>query len=228
MITTKRTKPDARCAILLLILVNIVAFTQKNIVIELSLLVFLSAVLLLCGCIKQVIKWMISFAVIVLLQESILPMIGTSLLAGFMAVFSIFRKMIPCVLVGSLFIHKIPLQYVTLALRRWHIPQQILIPLTVSIRYIPSIKEEFRLVKDSLKLRDISYGKRISCMMSTFIMNAASTSDELSAAAVTRGVENPCKKTTLLEMKYQPFDYIINFIGFFLAVISVLDAGGIL
>lgn len=228
MITTEGTMPDARCGILLLILANIVAFTQKSIVIELSFIIFLSLVLIMYGCLKQAIKWIILWAIIVLIQDNIIPIIGNSLLAGFSAAFSIFRKMIPCVLIGSLFIYKIHLQYVIIALRKWHVPQQILIPLSVSIRYIPSIKEEFHFIKDSLKLRNISWENYAGCIISTLIINAANTSDELSAAAITRGIENPCKKTTLLELKYHLLDYITTLIGLCFAVISVVYGGGAL
>lgn len=222
MIKTARTMPDARCSIILLILTNIVAFTQNNIITELSDIFFLFLICLFCKNIKNGLKWIAILTAIIFIQSFVVPSINNSFFAGFSVVFSVFRKLIPCVMVGSIIINSVPMQYIILALRKFHIPQAVLIPLAVTIRYIPSVKTETSQIRDAMKLRSISKLSRAECIMTSLIINAAGTAEELSAAAVTRGIENPCKKTSALEMKFCLYDYIIIVTALIFALVSIL------
>ena len=42
------------------------------------------------------------------------------------------------------------------ALNRMHIPKSVVIPVTVMIRYIPMIQEDWGYIKDSMKMRDVA------------------------------------------------------------------------
>lgn len=74
------------------------------------------------------------------------------------------------------------------------------------MRYIPAIREEWRDISDAMKMRSFAARKqpltkklaeRIECIYIPMLVSAATISEELSAAAVTRGIENPGRHTVL-------------------------------
>lgn len=225
MIETKRTVLDARCSIILLVFVNLVAFTQRDKWLEMSLFLYLYLLMLLCGCFKQCVKWFLVNAGVLILEHVILPMFQSTVLSGFTVMLPVMLKIIPCLMLGTIIVKKIPTHYLILGLRRFHLPMQVLIPLSVTVRYIPSIKIESSLSYDAMKLRCIGKMERLECILTSLIMNAISITNELSAAAVTRGIENPCKKTSILEMKFGILDWVSIGGAALLCVWSILTIG---
>lgn len=219
---------DARCILIVLILSNIITFTQNALWIELSFLIFLEIVLSLCGCKKQAYKWLFTFIFIIIIQYFILPKIEYSFVSGFAVIFVYARKILPCIILGTIIVKKIPFQYLILALHKFKFPKSVIIPLAVTIRYIPSIHEESRQIKDAMKLRKIHGIKRIEYTLVPLIMSAINTADELSAAAVTRGIENPCKKTSIFSMRFTWKDYLVLIITICFTVFALLTKGGLL
>jgi energy-coupling factor transport system permease protein len=123
------------------------------------------------------------------------------------------RKIFPCLIVGTLILQKTPIQDLMLALRRWHVPQSLIIPLSVTFRYFPAIKDEFRHIRDAMKLRNIHGAAKLECVIVPLMISATTTAEELSAAAVTRGIENPKPKTSLTTLRYRVADIICLGIG---------------
>jgi energy-coupling factor transport system ATP-binding protein len=105
-------------------------------------------------------------------------------------------------------IREIPLSRFIVGLRKLHLPQQLIVAISVTIRYFPAIREESGYIHDAMKLRDIHGLKKIECLSVPLILSATSTAEELSAAAVTRGIENPVKKTSIITLKMKTFDWI--------------------
>lgn len=91
-------------------------------------------------------------------------------------------------------------------------PQKLIITLSVTIRYFPAIFEEIKHIHNAMKLRTIPFSEKIECFVVPFMMAASTTVEELSAAAVTRGIENPAPKTSITQLKFHLVDYLILFI----------------
>ena len=53
------------------------------------------------------------------------------------------------------------------------------------------------------------------------MISATTTAEELSAAAVTRGIENPAPKTSMIEMKFGVQDFLCLAAGVVFCVISI-------
>ena len=104
------------------------------------------------------------------------------------------------------------LNSVVLAMRKCHFPQKLIITLSVTIRYFPAIFEEIKHIHNAMKLRTIPFSEKIECFVVPFMMAASTTVEELSAAAVTRGIENPAPKTSITQLKFHLVDYLILFI----------------
>lgn len=63
--------------------------------------------------------------------------------------------------------------------------------------------------------------KKIECLLVPVMISATTTAEELSAAAVTRGIENPANKTSMVEMKFGVQDFLCLTVGVIFCFISV-------
>lgn len=199
---------DPRTALLLLIFITIVVFTQNSLYIELALIAALFALFISSGLFKSGLKFILVFCFLLSLQYYIFP-VAPKIFADFFAILTAYsRKVFPCLMIGTFIVKTVPMRYLILAMRKWRFPQELIIPLSVTVRYFPAIREETGHIRDAMKLRRISGAARAEAYIVPLMFSAASTADELSAAAVTRGIENPVPKTSVIELRLRARDYI--------------------
>ncbi len=147
--------------------------------------------------------------------------------------FSQFVKMIlPCALLASIMISTTKVSEFMGALNKMRVSKKVIIPLTVMIRYFPVVFEDWKNIKDSMRMRDVSptfWGgflknpsDTIECIYVPMLMSASKVSDELSAAAITRGIENPNPRTCMVKMKMKFCDYLSISLMVIVIVLEVL------
>lgn len=214
-------KFDPRTELLLLLLANVVAFTQHSVWVEITWVILLLLLIIACGCKKTAGKLAIVFGMCLILQYYIFPNGPKILASSFTILVSYARKIFPCLIVGTLILQKTPVRELMVALRKCHIPQGLIIPLSVTIRYFPALKEEVGYIKDAMKLRNIHGMQKMECLLVPIMISATTTAEELSAAAVTRGIENPAHKTSMLVMKFGIQDYLCLAFGVMFCMISI-------
>lgn len=200
---------DPRTAILILLSANVVSFVQRSLFIEMTFIVFLLIILWMCDCKKAVLKWCTFYIGIIAFQYIIFPLTTEVFLTSYFVLFVYLRKILPCLIVGTILVKKLELSHIKQGLERWYIPQSVIIPMLITVRYIPTIIEERRYIRDAMRIRDIKGFSKIEYTIIPLVMSAINASDELSAAAVTRGIENPCKKTSIIDIYMKTFDYVI-------------------
>ena len=159
------------------------------------------------------VQWIVSFCILLLLQYIILPAAPEVIAMIFVILVNYSIRMFPCLMVGALMIREISLRRFVLAMRKLHFSEKLIIALSVTIRYFPAIREETNYIKEAISLRKIKSSKKLEVMLVPLMMSATATAEELSAAAVTRGIENPIKKTSLLTLKLHCIDYVCCVIG---------------
>ena len=189
---------DPRTELLLLVLANIVAFTQHSVWVEITWVVFLLLLIVACGCQKSAGKLAIAFGICLALQYYVFPNGPKILASSFTIIVSYARKIFPCLIVGTMVLQKTP------------------------VRYFPALKEETGYIRDAMKLRNIHGTQKIECLLVPTMISATTTAEELSAAAVTRGIENPAPKTSMIEMKFGVQDFVCLAIGVAFCVVSIM------
>lgn len=214
-------KFDPRTELLLLLMANVVAFTQHSVWVEITWVILLLLLIIACGCKKTAGKLAIVFGMCLFLQYYVFPNGPKILASSFTILVSYARKIFPCLIVGTLILQKTPVRELMVALRKCHIPQGLIIPLSVTIRYFPALKEEVGYIKDAMKLRNIHGMQKMECLLVPIMISATTTAEELSAAAVTRGIENPAHKTSMLVMKFGIQDYLCLAFGVMFCMISI-------
>lgn len=110
------------------------------------------------------------------------------------------------------------------AMQKMHVPDGITISLAVVMRLFPTIKEEYASIQAAMKMRGImlgggNVGKMVEYRMIPLLFSCVNIGDELSAAAVTRGLGGKVRRTSVVELKLTTADYIL--MGLF-AVSAVL------
>lgn len=108
-----------------------------------------------------------------------------------------------------------------IALENFNIPQTIILPFSVMIRFLPTIFEEYNYLKDSMKIRGITSSFKMiikkpldymEYFLVPILIRSFKIADELSAYAMLRGLDSGKTKTMLYDLKFTKFDYLLIFV----------------
>lgn len=138
-------------------------------------------------------------------------------------------RMIPVLMLGSWLIKTTKINDFIASMEKMKLPASIIIPLAVTLRFMPTIQTEFRCIKNTMKMRGISLSlgsivKRplmtTEYAMVPLLMRSIKVADELSASALTRGLGSHQKRTSYRDVCLNRKD-ILWAAGFTLFVIVV-------
>ena len=139
-----------------------------------------------------------------------------------LAVCSIMTKFAPGIMMGAFFLSTTTVSEFIAAMERMHVSEKITIPLAVIFRFFPTIGEEYRAISDAMRMRQIRLGKRglwsmVEYRIMPLMISMVKIGDELSAAALTRGLGAPVKRTNICDIGFHAQDLI----AFFLCLASI-------
>ena len=216
---------DPRTLMGLLAAASVIAFMSKSVTTELVLIGCLAAVQVLLGHVRMAVGFVAGYGVLWVVLNFVFPQVGTMLLTALVFSFTLARKIYLCLMAGTLLVSECSVHRLTAALMRLRVPSAILIPLTVTMRYFPALKDEASHIRDAMRLRDIPMSERMECFVVPLVMSATNTADELSRAATCRGIENPAPTTDTERLRMQPVDAIVLVLAA-AAVVAVALWGG--
>ena len=202
-----RQKPDPRAGLFILLLANIGMFLEKTSIQGNALTGVIILVLIIYGCPKIAIKGAGLLLLLYFLQRFVLPVSPKAFLVLFSIFVNMTRRMLPCLLTGALLVNKYSIQEFVVAMRKLGLPQNLIIAMSVTLRYFPAISEEVSHIADAMKLQRIPVARKIECYLVPVMLSATRTAEELSAAAVTRGIDSPKKKTSAVEIALSTTDF---------------------
>jgi len=87
------------------------------------------------------------------------------------------------------------------AFEQIHLPKKIMLSVTVALRFFPTYKLEIRMIRESLKMRNINLKiteplKFLEYWLVPVLMRMNLIAEEMTATAMTKGVESPMRSTT--------------------------------
>ena len=126
---------DPRTKILLLLGINIYVFTNSYVWAEIIVMAALIILLLLCGVYKAALKSAVTYIALLAIKYFLLPFCPEIILTSLNIVVITFRKLLPCVTLATLLVQTTPIRLLMHALQRWHLPQTVIIPLAITVRY---------------------------------------------------------------------------------------------
>ena len=136
-------------------------------------------------------------------------------------------RLFPTFMLGYYIIKSTKVNEFVTAMKKWHVSDKIIIPLTVVFRFIPTIQEEHHSITDAMRIREIQFGTKKSFRNPLMFMeyriiplmiSIVKIGEELSAAALTRGLGSPIKRTNIARVGFGINDLIILIISIGLIV----------
>lgn len=228
---------DPRTKIIILIILSFMVFNDSSLYISGILVLIPFICLFFTNHKKSALIYIAVYVFAKYIQIYILPT-ATGVMAIILITFSYTAsRMLPILMMGYYTITTTKVSEFISSMQKSNIPQDIIIPLSVVFRYIPSVFEEIKSITNAMKMRGFGLTtkslknplKLIEFYMIPILISAIKTADELSAASLTRGLSNPEPRTQLLEVKLTKLDYTllaIAFIGFGIYAYNFL--GGVL
>ncbi|MBQ2665277.1 energy-coupling factor transporter transmembrane component T [Methanobrevibacter sp.] len=216
---------DPKTKIIILAILSFMVFNDVSLYISGILVLIPFICLFFSNHKKSAIIYIIAYIAAKYVQIYILPT-ATGLLAIILITFSYTAsRMLPIIMMGYYTITTTKVSEFIASMEKSNIPKDIIIPVSVVFRYIPSVFEEIKLITNAMKMRGFGLNikslknplKLIEFYMIPILISAVKTADELSAASLTRGLSNPEKRTHLLEVKFTRMDYVLlalTIIGF--------------
>ena len=199
-------KIDPRAGLFILLLANIGIFLERTNMQGNVLAGVIIAVLIMYGCPKIATGGVVFLLLLYCLQTFVLSVLPIA----FTTVFSVFvnmtRRMLPCLLTGALLVKKCSVPEFVAAMRKLRLPQNLITAMAVTVRYFPAISEELHHIINAMKLQRITAGRKIECYLVPIMLSATKTAEELSVAAVVRGVDSPKKKTSAVKIGFSVTD----------------------
>ena len=229
--TNKIPMLDPRSKILILVMISIYTFSGQLLTEGIGV-IFICSIMLLYGRTDSFIKSAATYAVIALL---VLVCSGiTNIWASMLSVMLIMiRKMLSIILFASFLISTTKVGEVIAALQHMKIPKSIVIPAVVMVRFFPTLGEEYHHILDAMKIRGIRVNikniilhplKLSEYILVPMILRLSTISDELSAAAVSRGIDAKIQRTSYYDIKFHYVDLL--FLGLFAALTIFTLSGG--
>ena len=105
----------------------------------------------------------------------------------------------------------------TAALRRMHVPESVIIPCAVVVRFFPTVGEDYRQIRAAMALRGIAEGRgalllhpmqSLEYVLMPLLMNSNNVAQDLSAAALTKGIGLPGRHTCMTELRLTVWDFL--------------------
>ena len=169
-------------------------------------------------CVKSLIGLVISWCVL------LIPRVCSNMAFGAIAIVvgGVFSRMIPTITVGYYVIKTTKVSEFVAGMEKMHVSEKVIIPMTVVFRFLPTVKEEFRAIGDAMDMRGISLGgnkasEMLEYRMIPMLISSVRIGEDLSAAAITRGLASGTKRTNICKIGFGFLDYALFVI--FLAII---------
>ena len=191
---------DPRTKILLLLFCILSAMMAPSLFYELGLVVLIGLLGVCFGKWKYAWKGVLFYALIVLLTLWIMDTMTGTWRTMFIAFLGLFHKVYPCGMLSGIVLSTTKVSEFLSAMNRIHAPKKLVIPLAVMLRYVPTIQEDWRFIKDAMRMRDVSPSPK------GLLTHPAMTVECI--ASITRGIENPKPRTCLVQIHIGPADLL--------------------
>lgn len=223
MIARRGVGFDPRTKLLLLLAVNLLLLLSHSLALEITLLAFCLAVITADGQGKSALHFLVLFLILLAIDRGVTPYMSGYVFTLVSFISMALRKFLPCLILGKWMLTSTEVSQFVAAMWKVHLPDTAIIPLSVVFRYFPTIREEWTSIRAAMKMRGITVS--LEHIMVPLLMSAINVSEELSAAALCRGLDNPGTHTCLCKVEFRLQDKIALAAALVLAVATLVLKG---
>lgn len=220
---------DPRCKLIQLILIGFVSYFVNCDIAGILLICVLGVYISFGNGCKWALKMFICYIAVSILNS----LFRYITVPGFSVIVTVFGvtviKMIPIVMLGRWILITTYMDDLTVALQRAKMPQSVIISLVVMFRYIPTLGIEYRMIRNTMRIRGICDTipkcilhpiASIEYILVPLLMRCLKVTDELAASGTTRGLERENIRYSLNEVRFSEKDYFV--IGATVAILCML------
>lgn len=165
------------------------------------------------------VMYSISMTVPPLLMPHVPPVVNLF----FTGIVAIFTKILPGMSMFSFLILTTTVSEFIAAMDGLHISKKFTVPVSVMFRFFPTIREEYAAIRDAMRLREVGSWRNpvemLEYRMVPLLTGLVSIGNELSASALTRGLNAPVRRTSMCPTGFHWQD-VVAFV-FCLAVVVI-------
>ena len=222
---------DPRTKLALLLCCVLCAMCAPNLTYQFALVVLIGLFAVVSGKVRYAVRGVLAYGLVCLFTGWCMGVLTGTWRTMFVAFLGLLHKVYACGMLAGVVIATTKVGEFLSAMARLHCPKKLTIPLAVMLRYLPTIRVDWRFIKDALALRDVSptlWGflkapaMTVNCIYVPLLTAASKAADELSIASVTRGIEAPHPRTCLVELHMGVADWLV------MLVFAALLAAGLL
>lgn len=192
---------DPRTKLCFLLMANVLLFLHCAPLVELALVGLVLSAYLLSEKRRSAMAWCAVYVGMWAVDQLATPVAELRpVLRTLSMLSSALRIMVPCLIAGAYAFTTTRPSELVAALRRMHVPEQVIIPVLVVIRYFPTLRQECANIADAMRLRGIATSPRevlahprssVEHVLVPLLASASTTAEELSMACLTKGADNP-------------------------------------
>ncbi len=127
----------------------------------------------------------------------------------------IITKILPTVILARYVVKTTKVSEFLTAMNRMHVTDKLTIPISVIFRFFPTVLEEMRAINDCMRMRGIEMGAKkaseaIEYRLVPLIASCSIIGEELSAAAMTRGLDVGKKRSCIWKIRLGIWDVLVS------------------
>lgn len=219
----REVKFDLRTKFMLILVVNLFLLLSHSVIFELVLIFSCLLLITIDGQAKSAFHFLIVFLIMLGIDQLLTPYINGFFFTLVSFITVALRKFLPCFILGKWILTKTEVSEFVAVMWKLRLPQTAIIPLSVVFRYFPTIKEEWASIRAAMKMRGIHVS--LEHIMVPLLMSAVNVSEELSAAALCRGLDSPEPHTSLVQVRFRFSDVLVWCITGALAIAAIILKG---
>ena len=223
MMEKREVKFDLRTKFMLILVVNLFLLLSHSLIFELVLVFGCLLLITIDGQAKSALHLLIVFLIMLGIDQLLTPYINGFFFTLVSFITVALRKFLPCFILGKWILTKTEVSEFVAVMWKLRLPQTAIIPLSVVFRYFPTIKEEWASIRAAMKMRGIHVS--LEHIMVPLLMSAVNVSEELSAAALCRGLDSPEPHTSLVQVRFRFSDVLVWCITGALAIAAIILKG---
>ena len=208
---------DPRTKLFLILLCVLSAMFAPSLYFQFGLTALIGLLAALSGKWKYALRGILAYGVICAFTVWCMGALTGTWRTMFVAFLGLVHKVYACGMLAGLVIGTTRVGEFLSAMARLRVPKKLTIPIAVMLRYLPTIREDWRSIRDAMGLRDVSpslWGflkapaMTVNCIYVPLLTAASKAVDELSIASVPRGIENPRPRTCLVSIRMRGADLL--------------------
>lgn len=164
---------------------------------------------------RECVLYSVIYIIIAGLMFYIYHIPNTTLALTIVSISYFVQKFVIAVMMIEFLKRKTSMPYVISAMQTMKFPNAVAIPFIVILRYMPTLREDYGYLKDSLKIRGIRTSgieffihpiRSLEFMIVPILFRSIRVAEELSTSVLLRGIENYKNRTNIYLLKFTKID----------------------